>query len=102
MTDTVKHQLKHEAMALVRVVEQILRRWDPIGVDPGVLAPADEYDSYAPHIVSMLAAGCSVDVLARHLQHIRTDLIGLPANLNRDTQCAIELLASWKHQRDGA
>jgi hypothetical protein len=34
-------------------VEGILRRWDPIGVRPGELAPIDEYDSYAPHIVSI-------------------------------------------------
>lgn len=98
MSDAVKHQMKHGAMARTRVVEQILRRWDPIGVSPGEVAPADEYDSYAPHIVSMLAAGCSVDVLAQHLQHIRTNSIGLPADLPRDTQCAIELLASWKHE----
>ena len=98
----MKREMKHRAMARTRVVEQILRRWDPIGVSPGEFAPADEYDSYAPHIVSMLAAGCSVEFLAQHLQYIRTNSIGLPADLQRDTKCAIELLSSWEHEDERA
>ncbi len=39
---------KQDAMARVREVQAILRRWDPIGVEPGKEAPADEYDTYAP------------------------------------------------------
>ena len=50
--------LKNAAMADIRIAESILRRWDPIGVEPGKFAPADEYDSYAPHIVSMVNSGC--------------------------------------------
>jgi len=42
--------LENAAMADIRIVESILRRWDPIGVEPGELGPADEYDSYAPHM----------------------------------------------------
>ena len=45
LEDTMKRALSR--------VEGILRRWDPIGVRPGELAPIDEYDSYAPHIVSI-------------------------------------------------
>jgi hypothetical protein len=35
-------------MADIRAVEAMLRRWDPIGVERGSMAPADEYDGYAP------------------------------------------------------
>jgi hypothetical protein len=34
--------LKDKAMEEVRRVEGILRRWDPINVQPGVMAPSDE------------------------------------------------------------
>lgn len=68
---------KNAAMADIRVVEAILRRWDPIGVEPGVAAPADEYDSYAPHIVSMVKGGCTVQVLAAHLESLATETMGM-------------------------
>ena len=39
--------------------------------------PADEYDGYAPHIVSMISQGCSLDQLCAHLESVRvcTDLL---------------------------
>ena len=77
-------------MGRVAKVQEILRRWDPIGVQPGELAPADEYDSYAPHIVSMVAQGCSREQLGAHLETIRTEAIGVEAHQqkgpNEDTR----------------
>ena len=85
-------------MADVRVVESILRRWDPINVQPGVEAPADEYDSYAPHIVSMVKGGCTVEVLASHLERIASDTMGLGPSSSlsqaRSRQIAAEIVAS--------
>jgi hypothetical protein len=73
--------LKNAAMAEVRLVEGILRLWDPIGVEPGAAAPADEYDSYAPHIVSMVKGGCTAEELASHLEHLSSETMGLgPSN----------------------
>jgi hypothetical protein len=65
------------AMADIRTVARILRLWDPIGVAPGHGAPADEYDSYAPHIVSMVKGGCTIEELAGHLEHLAVLTIGL-------------------------
>ena len=65
------------AMAAIGLVEALLREWDPIGVEPGTVAPLDEYDSYAPTIVSMVTGGCAVDGLAAHLEHIATAHMGL-------------------------
>lgn len=79
----------------MRHVEEVLRRWDPIGVARGDLAPADEYDSYAPHVVSLLSGGTSVTELAGHLEHVRTVTIGLAADPARDTKCAEELIRLW-------
>ena len=64
-------------MAKVRAVEEILRLWDPINVAPGAVAPSDEYDSYAPHIVSMVEGGCTIDDLASHLEHLCVQQMGL-------------------------
>ena len=68
-------------MADIRAAQHILRLWDPIGVEPGREAPADEYDSYAPHIVSMVRSGCTTEDLTSHLDHLATEIMGLgPSN----------------------
>ena len=89
---------KKEAMAQVRGVEAILRRWDPIGVEPGETGPADEYDTYAPHIVSLVAQGCTVEHLSSHLQRLRTDTMGAGANPERDTGIASEIIAALRSE----
>jgi hypothetical protein len=83
---------KRRAMDQVRKVEVALRRWDPIGVMIGEDSPADEYDSYAPHIVSMVERGSSLAQLIAHLCHLRTEIIGLPANIQLDTEAAEEII----------
>ena len=86
--------MKHTDRAMERVsrVQEILRRWDPIGVRPGESAPADEYDSYAPHIVSMVARGCSLDELCTHLENISVETIGVGPDPTRDREIANEIL----------
>jgi hypothetical protein len=84
--------LKTAAIAQVRVVEGILRRWDPIGVEPGTMAPADEYDSYAPHMVSMVNAGCTVDDLTAHLEELALSTIGVGSNPVRSRKFAAEII----------
>ena len=77
MAVPVHKEAKRAAIAKIRAVEAILRRWDPIGVEPGVVAPADEYDSYAPHIVSMVDSGGSVADVTVHLGKLATENMGL-------------------------
>lgn len=61
----------------VEAVQRILwLDWDPIGVNDHAAA-IDEYDSYAPAIVSLLAQGCSAAELDLHLSRIETDSMGL-------------------------
>ncbi len=69
-------------MADVHLVQEVLRRWDPAGVEPGKVAPADEYDGYAPHIVSLVRGGCTEEDLASHLEHLGSETMALgPSNL---------------------
>jgi hypothetical protein len=66
---------KDNMTASVRHV--LLHRWDPICIvdEP---AAQDEYDTYAPLLVSMMRAGANADALPRHLLSIERDRMGLP------------------------
>jgi hypothetical protein len=99
MTARDRSRKKELAMAAIRAVEGILRRWDPLGVTVDKASPGNEYNFYAPHIVSMLAKGTTVDDLAAYLERIRTVTIGLPPDREKDLHCAAELSESWR-QRD--
>ena len=95
---------KAKAMGRVAAVQQILRRWDPIGVIPTHTEnqqALDEYDRYAPHIVSILATGSDEYRLRSHLNNLRTVTIGLPPNPEADAQAAKELLSWWEQSGKG-
>ena len=90
--------MKRDATKRISVVAEILRRWDPIGVRPGELAPADEYDSYAPHIVSMVIQGCYLEDLCTYLESIRLQTIGCGPNPDRDRVIANEILQALRNR----
>lgn len=92
MADDLKKQRKRTAMDRVAKVQEILRRWDPIGIQPGEMAPADEYDSYAPHLVSIVAQDCSRELLCAHLEALRKDTIGVEADRETDCEIADEII----------
>jgi hypothetical protein len=87
---------KSAAISKIRLVEEILRRWDPIGVEPGKLAPADEYDSYAPRIVSMVEGGCTVEELAAHLGDLSRSSIGVDSNLKVSATFAAQIFEALR------
>jgi hypothetical protein len=62
-----------DKQGLRRVELLLLREWDPIGD-----VPADEYDSYAGQVFGKLKRGASVDEIAEYLNHVESDLMGLP------------------------
>jgi hypothetical protein len=78
--------------AKIRIVQGVLRRWDPVGVQPGRFAPADEYDGYAPQIVSLVEGGCSQDALVAHLEQLSGDVMGVGSNLRASTKFAAEII----------
>ncbi len=89
---------KKEAMSRVQVVKAILRRWDPMDLAPGEFAPSDEYDSYAPHIVSLVSQGCSVEQLLGHFQKLRTGMVCMRDNPKRDMDIASEIIATLRSE----
>ncbi|MBX2853042.1 MAG: hypothetical protein KTR15_15000 [Phycisphaeraceae bacterium] len=94
-----------EAQPHLKVME-VLREWDPIGVDPNNTPGAfDEYDSYAGPIVSFLDQGVDIDVMLNYLRRIVHDHMGLTNfEENKTRQLLRELIAWWaewnNHQLD--
>lgn len=93
MVTDINSARKRSARLRIRTVEEILRRWDPIGVEPGTLAPSDEYDSYAPAIVSLVARGCSLNDLVAYLHSVRTETIGVGEDHESDRKFASEIIS---------
>lgn len=84
---------KKELMVKIQDVQAILRRWDPMDLAPGQLAPEDEYDDYAPHIVSLVSRGISLEQLLEHLQKLRSGMICMRDKTQDDPDIAREILA---------
>jgi hypothetical protein len=101
ITSSDRKKRKSQALEQIHAVEAILRRWDPIGVRPGEFAPADEYDSYAPHIVTMVIGGCTITQLSQHLGQLRTHIIGVEANRKRDLRIAIDIVQALRAKKEG-
>jgi hypothetical protein len=85
---------KRQAMADVKAVCAELRSWDPIAL--GTAAPADEYDAYAPHIVSLVAEGASDFRLAHHLTELQTEQMGVTATPAVNIQVARRIMAALR------
>ena len=41
-------RMNRDAERRIATVQEILRRWDPIRMQPGTSGPRGEYDAYAP------------------------------------------------------
>ncbi len=90
----------------IESIETILREWDPIGVFEPTLSPneddpwpADEYDSYAPRILTLLNSGANSREVSAWLSDIRTSSMTLPKNDEVDMQVAEKLLAWFSNAR---
>jgi hypothetical protein len=84
---------KDTATADVRAVEAILRRWDPINVEPGSTAPTGEYESYAPHLVSMVRNGCTLDEVRSRLEYLASETMGIGASTGQSKKRSDEFAA---------
>ena len=97
MPSTQTKDLKRRAMADIAKVQEVLRRWDPIGLNE--LLPSDEYDSYAPHIVSLVSENPSHEKLAEHLSDIQTQRIGIPETRERNLEIARQIVEALAYRR---
>ena len=80
----------------LRVIEDFLRAWDPIGV----IGSHDEYDSYAPAILAKLQAGVDTPALAQHLTGLATREMGVRGDVSRELDFAQKLFAWWASKHD--
>jgi hypothetical protein len=94
---------RKEIDAALAFVCGVLREWDPIGVLPNTPGgPRDEYDSYAPHIVTLLRSGATQNQIADELERVRTQSIELPRFRRRDEEIAERLAVGWRKLDRGA
>ena len=88
---------KNAAIAQIEIVQEILRRWDPMELAPGEFAPQDEYDSYAPHIVSLVVKNCSLAELLDHLRTLRSGMASMRDNVEHDIAIANEIINTLRN-----
>ena len=75
MQPQVRKLRKRQARDRIAIVSRLLREWDPLGIAD--FAPPDEYDSYAPPIVSLVSDGMNAWQLAHHLTGLQTEELGV-------------------------
>ncbi len=75
MHRAVRSLRKNQALARIAAAESELRRWDPL--DLSGLAPEDEYDTYAPPIVTLVNEGANAWRIAQHLTALQSEQFGV-------------------------
>lgn len=86
-------------------VLEVLRDWDPIGVEPNKNPGCfDEYDSYAGPIMHELNGGADIEAMVAWLRKSATEYMGLSYfDENHAKQLMMKLKewwADWKHSMD--
>lgn len=97
-TRKIKKNLKKEAISDLKHVQEILQKWDPIGVIDGLKEsgqPPNEYDSYAPAILNMLKKGANAQTIAVHLGQIQSFDMGLGGPWPEKDDLTAQKLVSW-------
>lgn len=89
-------QRRRAARRRVQIVAEILRRWDPIGVEPGVAGSSDEYDGYAPLLVEMVDQGGTAQTLSQRLGELRAAMLAVLRDDARDATIAREIVESLR------
>ena len=90
MQRAVRKLRKGQALARVAAVAAILRKWDPLLVM--ALAPKDEYDAYAPPIVTLVTEGANAWRVAQHLTKLQSDQLGVTATPAESLKVATEIV----------
>jgi hypothetical protein len=78
-------------LAEKQIQRVLLTVWDPIGVKD-IPEAQDEYDSYAPHVYSLLKSGRSDQQIAQELLYIATETMGLSGPTLEDMRPTVEAL----------
>jgi hypothetical protein len=73
----------------------LLWRWDPIGVADWFPSAADEYDSYAPHLVQVLRSGGDTDAVMTYLRNVELDAMGLSGTPPEHLREVARVIEEW-------
>ena len=98
MVSAVGSQLSPEQKELLRRVGEVLHYvWDPIGV-AGTPEARDEYDSYAPHVFSLLIRDAPSEEIVGFLVTTETEAMGLTGSERVRERAAevVQLLETWR------
>ncbi len=76
---------------LTAIKAALLKEWDPIGVKD-VPEVRDEYDSYAPHVYTLLTTGRPQHELYDYLWRLETEHMGLKGDRQATARFAERLL----------
>lgn len=85
-------EIDSELFSVVRKV--LLEDWDPIEV-ADVEEAQDEYDSYIPHICSLLIQNSGIDALTDLLFHTEINTMGMFSEKNHCRDVALKLQAAY-------
>ena len=73
-----RQEHRRRLRAEVRAASDALRQdWDPIGQGKVPGLPPDEYESYAPHVVSLIESGADDRAIAAYLRQLEEETIGV-------------------------
>jgi hypothetical protein len=70
-------------------------KWDPIGVNDVFPASADEYDHYAPKVVSALRGGARENEVVDLLRTFETEWMGLSGDRTDHLRTVAEDIVGW-------
>jgi hypothetical protein len=90
MQRAVRKLRKKQALSRIAAVALLLREWDPLSLAD--MAPEDEYDAYAPPIVTLIAEGATSLRIAQHLTALQTGQFGVGATPEENLKVATNIM----------
>jgi hypothetical protein len=89
----------HQMELYKRIDEVLFYRWDPIGISDGAWA-RDEYQSYLPQVFKLALKNDLPEPIAKYLNVISTENMGLSSNKSNDLSVA-NLILEIKESIEG-
>ncbi len=85
-------KMTSEQLKLYKSIDEILWfDWDPIGINK--VGVRDEYEGYVPQVYQLKVNGASKTEIAKHLDQMVTERIGLESNMEFSEQIAEKIMA---------
>jgi len=84
-------EMTPEQLKLYKSIDEILWfDWDPIGINK--IGPREEYQGYAPQVYRLKVNGAGKTEIAKHLDEMVTERIGLESNMEFSERIAEKIV----------